>query len=115
MTKEDYNNYSHPVWARFVDGKLDLQTAFWGYLVGGTIVWSIACGVLSVIPFFENGWFISMAIGVFFISNRVWVCAGNYTREKNKINKPVVWGILTQCVCILNSLSMLLILYVEMS
>tara|TARA_B100001029_G_C14715375_1_gene262297 strand:+ start:130 stop:477 length:348 start_codon:yes stop_codon:yes gene_type:complete len=115
MTKRDYKNEPYPTWARFVDGELDLQTAFWGYLIGGTIVWSILSGILSVIPFFKNGWFVSMAIGVFFITNRVWVCAGNYMKEKNKINKPVVWGILTKCVCILNALSMLGILYAEMS
>ena len=53
MTKRDYKNEPYPTWARFVDGELDLQTAF--------------------------------------------------------------WGILTKCVCILNALSMLGILYAEIS
>ena len=114
MTKRDYKNEPYPIWARFVHGELDLKTAFWGYLVGGTFVWSFVCGISSQIPLFENGWFISMALGVFFISNRVWVCASHYMRAKIDKNEPTHWGILTQCLCILNSISMLLILYAEM-
>ena len=113
MTNKDYKNEPHPIWSRFVDGELDLKTAFWGYLVGGTFVWSFANGILSQISFFKNGWFVSMAIGVFFITNRVWVCAGHYIREKVKKNEPTHWGLLTQCLCILNGLSMILILYAE--
>ena len=30
---ENYDNHPHPIWAKFFDGKLDLQTAFWGYLI----------------------------------------------------------------------------------
>ena len=36
--EEDYNKHSDPNWAKFIDGKLDLPTAFWGFLVGGSIV-----------------------------------------------------------------------------
>ena len=51
MTKRDYKNEPYPICARFVHGELDLKTAFWGYLVGGTFVWSFACGISSQIPF----------------------------------------------------------------
>ena len=46
--ERDYNKYSHPNWAKFIDGKLDLPTAFWGFLVGGSIV-LIAVFALSML------------------------------------------------------------------
>jgi len=113
MTDRDYKKEPHPIWARFLEGKLDLQTAFWGYLVGGTIVWCFACMMLPLLPFevYSEGYIYTMALGVFVISNRVWVSANNYIKEKHKKDQPVVWGILTQCVCALNALSMIAILY----
>ena len=35
----------------------------------------------------------------------------NYIKEKDDKDQPVVWGILTQCVCALNAFSMIAILY----
>jgi len=111
MTNRDYKKEPHPIWAKFFDGKLDLQTAFWGYLIGGTIVWCLLGVLLMSTGWWGNAAYVSMAIGVFFICNRTWACANNYIKEKNNKDQPVVWGILTQCVCALNAFSMIAILY----
>ena len=112
MTNPDYKKEPHPIWAKFLDGKLDLQTAFLGYLIGATFVHCLICILLISIGWSSNKTgSVGMAIGVFFICNRTWACANNYIKEKNNKDQPVVWGILTQCVCALNALSMIAILY----
>ena len=88
-----------------------MQTAFWGYLVGGTIVWCLSWLLLMTTRWWGNAVFVPMAIGVFYICYGTWACANNYIKEKDDKDQPVVWGILTQCVCALNAFSMIAILY----
>ena len=110
---KNYDNHPHPIWAKFMDGELDLATAFWGYLIGATTIWCLSCIIGIEIGIFVGGaWsYTIMAIGVFFFCNRTWASASKYIKEKNKKNQPVVWGILVQCVCFLNAMSMIVILY----
>ena len=113
MTERDYKKEPHPIWAKFMDGELDLATAFWGYLIGGTVIWCLANITLIVIELSagEGPQYTVMAIGVFFLCNRTWASASKYIKEKNKKKQPAVWGILVQCVCFLNAMSMIVILY----
>jgi len=106
---ENYDKHPHPIWAKFLDGELDLTTAFWGYLIGATVLWCFVNGLMF--SFWGKGQIIVMAIGVFLICNRTWACANKYIKEKNKKNQPALWGVLTQGVCILNAISMVGVLY----
>ena len=111
--EEDYNKHSDPNWAKFIDGKLDLPTAFWGFLVGGSIVLIAVFSLSMYVGFYSQDKITYTFLGIYilFNCNRVWTCASKYSIEKNKKNKSAVWGMLTQCVCALLAIFTIASLY----
>ena len=43
----DNKNSKDTSWERFMDGSLDLKTAFWGYGFFGSIIIGVSCGILA--------------------------------------------------------------------
>ena len=111
--ERDYNKYSHPNWAKFIDGKLDLPTAFWGFLVGGSIVLIAVFALSMYVGIYSQGKITYTFMGIYILinCNRVWMCASKYSKEKSKKNKSAVWGMLTQCVCALLAIFTIASLY----
>ena len=80
-------------WEKFMDGNLDLKTAFWGYGFFGSIVIGIGCGILSeaVSSIFNIVYVISMAVLIV----GLWQCASNYKKIMSQKKQSELWGVLT--------------------
>ena len=91
-------------WEKFMDGNLDLKTAFWGYGFFGSIVVGVACGILTeaVSSIFTIVYIISMVVLIV----GLWQCASNYKKIKSKKKQSEVWGILTQVFCVVSALGL---------
>ena len=72
-TKEEITS-----WENFMDGKLDLKTAFWGYGFFGSIVIGIGCGVL--VETVSNVFNIVYVISITVLIIGLWQCASNYKK-----------------------------------
>ena len=91
-------------WQKFMDGNLDLKTAFWGYGFFGSIVIGIGCGILSeaVSSIFNIVYVISMAVLIV----GLWQCASSYKKQMAQKKASELWGILTQAYCVLAALGL---------
>ncbi len=92
-------------WDKFLDGKLDLATAFWGYGVFGSVIVGLICG------------FLAEAVGSFFIFvyivatltiiSGLWQCANTHKKNMTAQKQSTVWGVLTQAYCVLGGLGLI--------
>ena len=91
-------------WERFMDGNLDLKTAFWGYGFFGSIVVGVVCGFLAEAfsPFFILVYAIAMVV----IIIGLWQCASSYKKQMAQKKASELWGILTQAYCVLAALGL---------
>jgi hypothetical protein len=90
---------------KFLDGELDLATAFWGYGVGLSIVIGLITGYLTTAV--HPGWGIAYVIGTMIIIIGLWKCATSYSEQKNKEKQSAVWGIIVKVICVLSVISVL--------
>ena len=97
-------NTKQTSWEKFMDGKLDLKTAFWGYGFFGSIVIGIVCGILTVT--ISNIFNIVYVISIIVLIVGLWQCASNYKKEKLQKKQSELWGILTQAYCIFVALGL---------
>ena len=91
-------------WEKFMDGTLDLKTAFWGYGFFGGIVIGIACGVL--VETVSNVFNIVYVISVTVLIIGLWQCASNYKKIMAQKKQSELWGVLTQVFCVLSALGL---------
>ena len=91
-------------WERFMDGKLDLKTAFWGYGFFGSIVIGIGCGVL--VETVSNVFNIVYVISITVLIIGLWQCASNYKKIMSQKKESELWGVLTQAYCVLGALGL---------
>ena len=91
-------------WGKFMDGNLDLKTAFWGYGFFGSIVVGVVCGFLAEAfsPFFILVYAIAMVV----IIIGLWQCASTYKKQMAQKKASELWGILTQGYCVLAALGL---------
>ena len=94
---------------QFGEGTLDLPTAFWGFFTFGSIIVGVVCGVLSemVSKFFNVPYVLITAFIIISTGN----CAENYKQIMIKKNKSIVWGVLTQILCVISFLGLILFVY----
>ena len=90
---------------KFLDGDLDLATAFWGYGVGVSILIGLISGYLTMS--IHPGWGVVYVIGVIIIIFGLWKCATKYSEQKNKENQSAVWGVIVKVICVLSLISVL--------
>ena len=91
-------------WERFMDGNLDLKTAFWGYGFFGSIVVGVVCGFLA--EAFSTFFIIVYAIAMVVIIIGLWQCASTYKKQMVQKKASELWGILTQAYCVLAALGL---------
>jgi hypothetical protein len=91
-------------WERFMDGTLDLKTAFWGYGFFGSIVIGIGCGVL--VETVSNVFNIVYVISITVLIIGLWQCASNYKKIMSQKKQSELWGVLTQVYCVLGALGL---------
>ena len=91
-------------WERFMDGKFDLKTAFWGYGFFGSIVIGIGCGVL--VETVSNVFNIVYVISITVLIIGLWQCASNYKKIMSQKKESELWGVLTQAYCVLGALGL---------
>ena len=91
-------------WEKFMDGSLDLKTAFWGYGFFGSIIIGVSCGILAetVNDVFNIVYVISIVVLIV----GLWQCAGNYKKNMIKKKQSQMWGTLTQAYCVLGVLGL---------
>ena len=96
--------YQETSWGKFMDGNLDLKTAFWGYGFFGSIVVGVVCGFLAEAfsPFFILVYAIAMVV----IIIGLWQCASTYKKQMAQKKASELWGILTQGYCVLAALGL---------
>lgn len=93
------NTIEKNAYDKFIDGTLDLPTAFWVFGIFGSFIISLILTLIAesfnkifYIPFvFVNGGIILF----------LWSCAENYKKEKLRKKQSAVWGYLTQIFCVL--------------
>ena len=90
---------------KFLDGSLDLATAFWLFGIFGSFIASFgltllaeSVGKIFYIPF--------VAVNVGIIAC-LWECAENYKKEKLQKKQSAVWGYLTQVFCGVGALGLI--------
>ena len=90
---------------KFLDGNLDLATAFWLFGIFGSFIVSFgltllaeSVGKIFYIPF--------VAVNVGIIAC-LWECAENYKKEKLQKKQSAVWGYLTQVFCFVGALGLI--------
>ena len=85
----DNKNLKDTSWEKFMDGSLDLKTAFWGYGFFGSIIIGVSCGILAetVNDVFNIVYVISIVVLIV----GLWQCAGNY--KKNMIKKKTITNV----------------------
>ena len=91
-------------WGKFMDGNLDLKTAFWGYGFFGSIVVGVTCGFLA--EAFSTFFIIVYAITMVVIIIGLWQCASTYKKQMAQKKASELWGILTQGYCVLAALGL---------
>jgi len=91
-------------WEKFMEGKLDLKTAFWGYGFFGSIIVGVVCGFLAeaVGNFFILVYIISVVVLVI----GLWTCASTYKKQMAQKKESEVWGVLTQVYCVVAALGL---------
>ena len=91
-------------WEKFMEGKLDLKTAFWGYGFFGSIIVGVVCGFLAeaVGNFFILVYIISVVVLVI----GLWQCASTYKKQMAQKKESEVWGVLTQVYCVVAALGL---------
>jgi hypothetical protein len=101
IKKDDSSETS---WERFMDGKLDLKTAFWGYGFFGSIVIGVICGFLSeaVGSFFILVYIITVVVLIL----GLWQCASNYKKQMAQKKESELWGVLTHIYCVVAALGL---------
>ena len=96
---------SDGAWEKFLDGKLDLAAAFWGFGVFGSLIVGLICG------------FLTEAVGSFFIFayivatiaiiSGLWQCADTHKKNMTAEKQSTVWGVLAQAYCVLGGLGLI--------
>ena len=92
-------------YSQFLDGDVDLATAYWGYMFLGSIVVGFVAGFLTGM----FGAFFSLAL-VFYsgwAAAGVWASAEKYKVKKIEQKQSVVWGVLAQIFSVVNVLGAL--------
>jgi len=91
-------------WERFMDGTLDLKTAFWGYGFFGSIVIGVVCGFLAeaVGSFFIIVYIITVVVLIL----GLWQCASNYKKQMAQKKESELWGVLTHIYCVVAALGL---------
>ena len=92
------NSSEKGAYDKFLDGNLDLATAFWVFGIFGSFIASVA---LTLIAEYTSKIFY---VGFFAVNAGIlaclWECAENYKKEKLKKKLSAVWGYLTQIFCL---------------
>ena len=93
------------VYDRFVDGNLDLATAFWLFGIVGSFIGSLILTLLAELV--SKIFYIAfVGLNVFIIAS-LWECAENYKKEKLQKKQSPVWGYLTQVFCVVGALGLI--------
>ena len=94
---------------KFLDGTLDLATAFWLFGILGSFALSIILTLLaeSVGKIF----YIPFVVLNFGIIGALWECAENYKKEELQKKQSAVWGYLTQVFCVVGGLGLITTIY----
>jgi hypothetical protein len=94
---------------KFLDGTLDLATAFWLFGILGSFALSLILTLLaeSVGKIF----YIPFVVLNFGIIGALWECAENYKKEKLQKKQSAVWGYLTQVFCVVGVLGLITTIY----
>ena len=110
-TSKNYNSSSteKSAYDKFLDGTLDLATAFWLVGVLGSFALSLILTLLaeSVSKIF----YIPFAVLNAGIIAALWECAENYKKEKLQKKQSAVWGYLTQVFCAVGALGLISTIY----
>ncbi len=90
---------------KFLDGSLDLATAFWLFGIFGSFIASFGLTLLaeSVSKIFYIP-FVAVNVGIIAC---LWECAENYKKEKLQKKQSAVWGYLTQVFCFVGALGLI--------
>ena len=109
VSNSSTNTGKKDIFDQFGNGTLDLATAFWGFFVFGSTILGVICGVLSemVSAFFNVPYVIFTAL----IIVNTGQCAENYKQIMIKKNQSIVWGVLTQILCVISFLGLILFVY----
>jgi hypothetical protein len=91
-------------WDNFMDGKLDLKTAFWGYGFFGSIIVGVVCGFLAEAV--GNFFILVYVITVVVLVIGLWQCASTYKKQMAQKKESEVWGVLTQVYCVVAALGL---------
>ena len=91
-------------WDNFMDGKLDLKTAFWGYGFFGSIIVGVVCGFLAEAV--SNIFILVYIITVVVLVIGLWQCASTYKKQMAQKKESEVWGVLTQVYCVVAALGL---------
>jgi ribosomal protein L40E len=89
----------------FLEGEVDLGTAFWGYGVVGLSIVGFVCGILSA-AYSKNFEVLYIIVALITVSG-LWRCASTYNKIMKSRNKSITWGVATQVICVLSVLSTL--------
>ena len=90
---------------KFLDGSLDLATAFWLFGIVGSFIASLGLAFLA--EFASKIFYIPfVAVNVGIIAC-LWECAENYKKEKLQKKQSAVWGYLTQVFCGVGALGLI--------
>ena len=91
-------------WEKFMEGKLDLKTAFWGYGFFGSIIVGVVCGFLAEAV--GNFFILVYVITVVVLVIGLWQCASTYKKQMAQKKESEVWGVLTQVYCVVAALGL---------
>ena len=91
-------------WEKFMEGKLDLKTAFWGYGFFGSIIVGVVCGFLAEAV--SNIFILVYIITVVVLVIGLWQCASTYKKQMAQKKESEVWGVLTQVYCVVAALGL---------
>ena len=110
-TSTNYKSSSNEksAYDKFLDGTLDLATAFWLFGILGSFALSLILTLLaeSVGKIF----YIPFVVLNFGIIGALWECAENYKKEKLQKKQSAVWGYLTQVFCGVGVLGLITTIY----
>ena len=110
-TSTNYKSSSNEKGAydKFMDGNLDLATAFWLFGILGSFTGSFILTLLaeSVSKIFYFA-FVGLNVGIIAC---LWECAENYKKEKLQKKESAVWGYLTHVFCVFGALGLVSTVY----
>ena len=98
------DNNSDTSWEKFMEGKLDLKTAFWGYGFFGSIIIGVVCGFLAEAV--SNIFILVYILSVVVLVIGLWQCASTYKKQMANKKESEVWGVLTQIYCVVAALGL---------